>query len=252
MNRIAYIDRHRFLADEDGVAVVDGEIRDDSQVYLYGRVTSAGCPVSERRKPSFAIDGIQLIALSHYIRQVMLAYRVVTEDIICVLNLDGHVEDRVARLCRVIRSHLDTVHKGRIFGVNLIAPISTGGLTSTDDNGGVVRLGNGEVQGMELGHVAVGIKDSVRIDARGVVILLVLFPEIRIALVDMYRLGGIDLTDRNGLRLLLDHIQDTDAVACGARLRGVSVFAAGGDMVLVPIQRLTVPQHNRLVVYFLG
>ena len=182
----------------------------------------------------------------------MLAYRVVTKNRVRLVNLDVDMENRVARMRRIIRIHLNTVHKSGIFGVYLIAPHSSGDVTTVDINGRVVRLRDRQVQRMEFGDLTFCIKDRIGIDTRCVVILLVLFPEIRIALVDMYRLCGIDLADCHNLRLLLDDIEDTDTVAYFFRLRRVPIFTAGGDMVLVPVQRLAVTQNDRLVVYFLA
>ena len=252
MNRVAYVYRHGFLADEDRVAVIYLEVRNNRQVYLYDRVAAAGCQVPERRQPSFAIRRIQVLALSYHIRKVVLAYRVETENVVRLVDLDIDVEDRVAGMRRIIRSYLNTVHKGRVFGVYLIAPHGSVDVATVDINGRVVRLRDRQVQRMELGDLAFRIIDRIGIDTRCVVVLLVLFPEIRIALVDMYRLRGIDLADCHNLRLLLNDIEDADTVAYFFRLRSVPIFTAGGDMVLVPVQRLAVTQNYRLVVYFLA
>ena len=66
-NGVANVHRHRFFADEDRIAMIHIKVRNDGQVYLYDRVTSASCFVGKRRLPSFPIDRIQFVALSYHV-----------------------------------------------------------------------------------------------------------------------------------------------------------------------------------------
>ena len=96
MDGITYIHRHGFLADENRVAMIHIKIRNDSQVNLYDRVTTAGCLVFERRKPSFPIGGIQSLALSNNVRKVVLTDGVEAEYVVSRVELNLNSIERIA------------------------------------------------------------------------------------------------------------------------------------------------------------
>ena len=96
VNGVTDVHRHRLLADEDRVAMIHIKVRNDSQVNLYDRVTTAGCLVLERRQPSFPIGRIQLRTLAYHVRQVVLADGVEAEYVVVRVELNLNSIERIA------------------------------------------------------------------------------------------------------------------------------------------------------------
>ena len=58
INGVTQIHRHILFAHEDGITMVDVEVRNDGQVYIDDRVATAFRLVFKRRQPSFTIGRI--------------------------------------------------------------------------------------------------------------------------------------------------------------------------------------------------
>ena len=107
------------------------------------------------------------------------------------------MEDGVARLLRIVRSHLYTLHKCGIVPIEFVAPVSTLVVASVYINCRVVRLYDSQIQTVELQHMTRrSIKECIRVDTGRSILLTGLLPYVRIFLIRMGLGSRVNLTDR--------------------------------------------------------
>ena len=247
---VAQVQRHRFFANEDGVCTINIEVRNDGQVYIDDGVTTASGLVLKRCLPSFAINGVEPVTgLAYYVRQFMLADSIITFNVIYGIDLDRYVEYRVTWSVRGERSYRNTVHEGGVSEVYLITPVCTVVLTSANGDRRIISLCNGQVQGVVFLDKAFGIEYRVGIDAGYIKCILFASrrdPYIGIFLIRVYVLCRIVGANGYIFAVLCNDVEDTDAVALRIDRCGITILTAFGDVVVVPIEALTLSEDNRI------
>ena len=128
------------------------------------------------------------------------------------------MEYRVAGVLRVIRRYLNPIYKRGICIIDLITPESSLVVTSVYVNRRIIRVGNSEVQLVEISNVTgYRIKDRVSSGTRSPKCItqtrLLMNPNIRIFLIRMRILSRVNSTNSYMFRSFFNNAQDMNRIA---------------------------------------
>ena len=150
---------HRMLgylvfASEGGVVL--GQGRCDIEYEVDGRVTSASRGVGMRLRTMACVgpDRVRILATQD-IRQVRLADGVGDGNVVGSADLDVDVEDRVARMLRIVRRYGYAVDESSVLHEGLVAPGHARLVATFQVDGRVVGQGDGQIEAVVLFDKAV-------------------------------------------------------------------------------------------------